>query len=341
MVRTKLIGQGLILNPSGELIKHINNSKGKVGNGKGGGSSGIYNYWMLEYVSPDYSTPNTATPTFQGGLEELKFMLSAGAGANAGPGVAIGDGPPSGGFQMSNAFDATTAAWVNSAAPARIGYQFNQGQDITHLAITQRDLNSFDAPWTFLVKKGTSLGTLQTVGYYKAGASRWSGSRETRIIDLVADRLGLTTDLSALDEVGGHRYWAIKPTATFAGSSGDALQREFQLWKGGVNITAGKWHRQYLTGTSNGYVTPFDRGPGNYHFVTLPSGYVLVDLGYKRLPDQLKTMNYAADTRMCKNFDLYYADGAWPTSLASMTLYNSYTTGAGLPADQGLISYTL
>lgn len=276
--------------------------------------------------------PGTLAGSAQQSIAELKFMTSAGAGANAGTGSTI---TPSGTWvSASSAFDNDVTTFANSGtAECQIGFLFDTPKPITHISITARNNGNWNqVPSCFDVYYSNDGGvTPQLIRHIPVGGPWTTG--ETKVFDLSTN--GYTSEnLSALDEVGGYRYYAIKATGNSFGGSTSCNVAELLLKNGSTKIQT-QMHRNRASPTISSSSSSFPCDGEVAGFFALNNGsYVIIDMGYKRV---ITSFGYTArtstfGTQAPTKLELYGLTGSMANdaswTLAEMTLLKSVDDSA-------------
>jgi hypothetical protein len=292
--------------------------------------------WWIEILSSDQ--PESLSGGGDKTVVEMRWMTSAGAGAQPGTGTAFSAGGV-GGFVAANAFDAnaSTYFYATSVEPD-LGFDFDSAQSITHLSITVRnDGFHFQGPRAVRVYNSTDGGVTPNFVRYIVFATWTSG--QTQVVDIWNDGYA-SENLSSLDEVGGHRYWAFEVTGDSYQGFYPCYQTELLFRKSGSNI-ATAYHRVRMTGLGSFDIgRPFDGTTGDNYFHMSAAGYVIVDFGYKRAIDQVGVTHrtFADGVQGLQTYDIHYAD-SFSTStwdIAEMTLFASINdTGGANPPGAG------
>lgn len=274
-------------------------------------------YWRVRSNCPETGNGGDLS------IAELMFMTSAGAGAQPGTGTALESGH-GGGFVAANAYDGNAATyWYagTGSSTGWLGFQFDASWPITHVSITTRDSGTYyQGPRTFFVEYSDDGSTWTVVGYFVAAP--WSGS-STQVFDLSTGYA--SDDLSALDEVGGYRFWAFKNTGVSYQGGDPSYQVELVLKKSGVAI-------QTAYHAFTGPVQAFDGVTGDAYFGLANGSNFPIDFGYKRAVDQVGvTMRSSASgIQGMKTYELWAGDT--DLNIANMTLITSVNdTGANPP----------
>lgn len=259
--------------------------------------------WRVRYNASQLPEGITGVSPDARTIAELMFMTSAGAGAQPGTGSAISSGT-TGSTTEADAFDGNAATYANlgSADGVWIGFNFDTSQAPTHVSITARTSSHYQAPRSFFVDYSGDGGSTWTVARYLVAAIWTSGS--TQVFDLSADGYA-SDDLSALDEVGGYRYYAIQNTGDSYQGLNPCFQTELVLKKSGSVISTA-FHRNRGDGFAYTGSGPFDGVTADAYFSLAASGYVLVDLGYKRVVDQVGVTHrtFASGVQGLQTYDL-------------------------------------
>jgi hypothetical protein len=291
-------------------------------------------YWVIEIKGTQIpaSLTNAGTPS----IADLKFMTSAGAGANAGSGALVT--PSSTWSNASNVFDGNATSFGFSSNPnPKIGFQFDAPQTITHLSITTRnDAFWWQAPKSINLYYSTDGGTTLTLYRHMPIEAAWSQG-ETKIVPIWGGYA--SEDLSALDEAGGYRFYAIKNTGlSFAGAT-TCFVPELLLKASGLKIEY-QAHRQRFSGMSVVTDAPADGSPEIGYTQMSQNSYLILDFGYKRVIEEFgytarTTFNTQAPTKL----ELYGLTGAMANdaswTLAEMTLLKSVDDSASSPPASG------
>lgn len=216
-------------------------------------------------------------------IHELMFMTSAGAGAQPTTGTASASGT-SGGSNVANAFDGNTGTtWASDLSSSQLNkwikFSFATAQTITHVSIRG---NTWAGPRSFYIQYSPDDINWTTACFCRA--LPWN-TNTLQVFAIASERLAL--DYSDLDEVGGHRFWAIRVKATpnsYYNSTPITLT-DFCLKKGGV-INDSDFLRMEGTGISAISTMPFwvprKNSTDDYFSISGVGTYIAMDYGNKR-----------------------------------------------------------
>lgn len=297
--------------------------------------------WRVRYIGTE--KPDTLTGAGPAkAIAELMFMTSAGAGAQPGSGTAITSSSAGSPNTETAAFDSDgTTYWLcgGSDADTWLGYAFGANWPITHVSITVRASFQYQGPRSFLAEYSLDGGSSWILARYLTTPLWTSGA--TRVFALYADGYA-SQDLSAFDEVGGYRYYAIKNTGTNYAGTATCNQAELVLKKSGSAIQT-TFHRNRSGGISypgSGISYPFD-GEASGNFFTLNSGsYVMIDFGYKRVVDQVGvTVRVGFASQSMKTYELY--GGNTDMDITHMSLLKSVNDTGGTPASGATVLFNV
>ncbi|MES2994696.1 MAG: peptidoglycan-binding protein [Patescibacteria group bacterium] len=261
-------------------------------------------------------------------IAELKFMTSAGAGAQPTTGTPISSNDGGGGAK-ANAFDGSNSTyWYDGAnADSWLGYTFDSAVAITHVSMTSRD-SFYQTPKTFFVEYSTNGGSSWNTAAYIV-SSNWTAAAQTKVVSLATAYP--SNDLSALDEPGGYRYWAIKAKSpgSYAGSF-NANQTDILLKRNGTSIGPDQHANRGLNATVVNS-TPFNNVTGdNYWYFGAADQYVMVDFGYKRVVDQVGVLVRSGfPSQALRYYEVWAGNSAF--TLASMSLITTVDDNTGTP----------
>jgi hypothetical protein len=270
-------------------------------------------------------------------------MTSAGAGVQPGTGTAI-----SSAGTAADAFDGNSATWwyagFGATDNAWIGYNFDVDQEPTHLSLKARnDAGCYQSPRVFWVERSTDGGASWLPVRYIIAAPWTIGA--TQVFNLYSDGYA-SADLSALDEVGGYRYWAFEVTGDNYGGSYPCYQVELVLRKSGAAFqTAFHQHRQ--SGFNNLDIGRPCDGVASDEFFAMGSGaYLIVDFGYKRAVDQVGVTHrtFADGVQGLQTYNLLAANSfsgsTW--TLAEMSVIKAvHDTGANPPGPGASVLFSV